>query len=200
MNKKVLITFFLIFLFVPFFEVSAQSDINDEEIEVFDTTGLPQWVKDTRRFDIIAFGTFPFSMFFTTFFYDLHRWNKDNGMSFQDRSYAPWPFKSAGAVDMTNQQFKRSILIAAGVSVVLAITDLLIVKYKRNQARRALEIKPPSGGTFSVVKTYPENDAPDKEKKTSEIPAGVDIPVETDNSPEADEIFEADSLLDAENM
>jgi hypothetical protein len=159
MKKNIFIIILFIFILSPFYQAEAQtSDTADEEEIVFNTTGLPQWVKDVRRWDIIAFGTFPFSMFFASFFHDLYRWNNANGFDFSNegRRYAPWPFKSAGAVDLTSQEFKRNILIAAGFSVVFAFIDLLIVKIRQNRERRRIESKPPSGGTYVIERRSTE--------------------------------------------
>jgi hypothetical protein len=124
--------------------------------------GFPQWAKDLRRWDIIAFGTFPFSMFFVNFFYDMYRWNKANGMEFssEGRRYAPWPFKSAGAVELTGREFRGTIIFAAGLSIVFAFTDLFIVKMKR---KKATETEPPPTGSYTVNKTQYEDDATEEE-------------------------------------
>jgi hypothetical protein len=158
MKKTVFIIFLFILVLSPFSRVSAQTDTAEEGEIVFNTTGLPQWVKDVRRWDIIAFGTFPFSMFFASFINDLYRWNNANGFDFsaEGRRYAPWPFKSAGAVDLTSQEFRRNILIAAGFSVAFAFIDLLIVKIRQNRERRRIESKPPSGGTYVIERRSPE--------------------------------------------
>jgi len=177
MNKIVFSLVLFILIMSPFYRAVAQSSVitTEDEIKVFNTTGLPQWVKDMRRWDIIAFGTFPFSMFLSSFFNDLYRWNKANGMDFssEGRRYAPWPFKSAGAVDLTSQEFGRNILIAAGISVTLAFTDLLIVKIRQNKERRRLENKPPSGGTFTIRRPN-EDGVEDEEPEVQEVPAGID--------------------------
>jgi len=126
----------------------------------FDTTGFPQWAKDFRRWDIIAFGVFPFALFFTTVATDLVRWNDANGMSMSDRRYAPWPFKSAGAAELTSREFGRTILFAAGLSIVLAFTDLIIVKMKR---RKAAKIEPPSKGSYTVENIQYGDDATEED-------------------------------------
>jgi hypothetical protein len=150
MKKTVFVMFLFIFVLSPF---QAQAQTADAEGEiVFDTAGLPQWVKDARRFDIIAFGSYPFSMFLVSFFHDLYRWNSANGMEFtnEGRRYAPWPFKSAGAIDLTSWEFKKNILFAAGLSAAFALIDLLIVKLRRDRERRRIESVPSSRGTYTI--------------------------------------------------
>jgi len=161
--KKVffLIIFFSLFL-IPVFQVSAQSLSSTEQTQiVFDTTGFPQWAKDLRRWEIVAFGTFPFSLFFVTFATDMVRWYNTNGMDFSayGRRYAPWPFRSAGAVDRSSQDLRRSIFMAAGLSMTTAFIDLFVVNRNRSNERRRLESMPP-GSTVIIERTPPENDDP----------------------------------------
>jgi hypothetical protein len=150
--------FFLIILFSLLFnavyKAEAQSlSTTKPTVTTFNSSGLPQWVKDFRRFDIITFGVFPFSMFFVTFATDMIRWNDANNLDFSEdgRRYAPWPLKSAGAVELTNDEYKKTILIAAGVSMGFAIIDLIIVNIKRTNERRRIESLP--SGSFEIIKT-----------------------------------------------
>jgi len=114
------------------------------------STDLPGWVRDLRRFDIIMFGIFPFSMFAVTTVTDLIRWWDANQWDVSDegRRYAPWPAKSAGAVEMTNDEIYRTVLIAAGVSVAVAFIDYLIVKNRRDNERRKAESLP--SGSYEI--------------------------------------------------
>jgi hypothetical protein len=124
---------------------------------VFDTSDFPLWAKDLRRWEIVAFGTFPFTMFAATFAMDTRRWIDQNSMDFSEdgRRYAPWPFKSAGAVDMTNKEHETTLLVAAGISVALAFADLIIVQIKRHKERQRAESLP--AGTIIIDKSpWPE--------------------------------------------
>jgi len=162
MMKKVFFVSVLFFLlFTPQFEAAAQSA---SVPNVFDMTDFPQWARDLRRFDIITFGSFPFSMFIVTFATDMFRWNNANGMDFNDMRYAPWPLKSAGAVDMTVEEYQRTILLAAGLSLVLALTDFVIVKIRQSNERRRIESRP--SGSFNINRGSNENsEAEDGEAK-----------------------------------
>ena len=77
--------------------LSAQTADRDEGGDT-----RPLWLRDIRRWEIVAFGTFPFTMFFTTIGMDMFRWQIHNGMDWNNRQYAPWPVKSAGAIAMTD--------------------------------------------------------------------------------------------------
>ena len=172
MMKKIFFASVLFFLiFIPQFEALAQgqntaAQSTDAPI-VFDMTGLPQWARDLRRFDIIAFGTFPFSMFVVTFITDLFRWYDANGMDFNDMRYAPWPLKSAGAVDMTGEEYQRTILIAAGLSLALAITDLIIVKIRQSHERRRIESRPT--GSYNIIRGSDENGEAEDDNEPANI-------------------------------
>jgi len=150
-----------VFLLSPVLRAEAQSNTDtntDTSSKVFDTTGFPQWVKDMRRWDIIAFGVFPFALFFTTMANDLNRWNNHN----RDNRYAPWPFKPAGAVEMTTAEFNRVLLQAACVAAAVAFTDLIIVLIKRNNERKRLESKSKSSAVIDIKPygTPPEDASP----------------------------------------
>jgi hypothetical protein len=125
----------------------------------FDTSGFPQWGKDLRRWEIVAFGSFPFAMFTATFAMDTTRW-ANHGMSWTDegRRYAPWPLKSAGAIKMTNHEQEMTMAIAAGISGGVAIADLVIIQIKRHKARqRALSL--PVGTPIISKRPWPEDSA-----------------------------------------
>jgi len=148
--------FFLLILFSLLFSLTYQAqaqNLSTDKPTEAKPSELPQWVKDFRRFDIITFGAFPFSMFFVTTVTDIIRWKDANNFDFSDegRQYAPWPLKSAGAVEMTNDEYARTILIAVGVSAAIALVDLLIVKLKRAKERRRIESLP--SGSIEIIKT-----------------------------------------------
>jgi len=152
MKNAVFLLFLIILLFSPFKEAAAQSSLSTTETTTvsFDTTGFPQWAKDLRRWNIITFGLFPFSMFVVSFTTDMIRWYNANNFdwSAEGRRYAPWPMKSAGGVEMTNHEFRQTILLALGLSASIALVDLLIVNLKRNKERRRLESMP--SGSYEI--------------------------------------------------
>jgi hypothetical protein len=154
-------------LTVPVYHAAAQTsspNTGNLTSNTFDTTGFPQWAKDLRRFEIVAFGSFPFSMFATTFVMDTRRWIDANGMDFSEtgRRYAPWPLKSAGAIAMTNQEIETTLIIAAGISVAVALTDFIIVQIKRQKERRRTESLP-AGNIIINTSPWPEGSAGDSD-------------------------------------
>jgi len=156
--------FFLLILISLLFNVAhhaqAQSLSTDKTTEA-KPNELPQWRKDLRRFDVITFGAFPFSMFFVTFATDMFRWQEANNFDFSEegRRYAPWPLKSAGGVEMTPEEYTRTILIAVGVSAAIALVDLIIVNIKRAKERRRIESLP--SGSIEIINTPYETDEND---------------------------------------
>jgi len=114
-------------------------------------TDFPQWAKDLRRYDVIAFGIFPFCIFFVNVSTDLIRWNQMNGMDWGGREYAPWPIKTAPAYERTTDEHFQNIMMAAGLSLSIALVDLLIVKLRDLRERRRLESLP--AGSFTIERT-----------------------------------------------
>jgi len=148
--------FFLLVLFSLLFNLAHQAqaqNLSTDKPTEAKPTELPQWRKDLRRFDVITFGAFPFSMFFVTFATDMIRWKDANNFDFSEegRRYAPWPLKSAGAVEMTNDEYVRTIFLAVGVSAAIALVDLVIVNIKRAKERRRIESLP--SGSIEINKT-----------------------------------------------
>ena len=125
----------LALLVVPVVLAPAQTNRNPRTAE---ERVRPQWVRDLRRWEIIAFGSFPFSMFFTTFTVDMFRWSNNSW----DNRYAPWPMKAAGAIAMTSNEMEMTLMIAAGLSVAIALTDFFIVQARRRRARLREEALP----------------------------------------------------------
>jgi hypothetical protein len=147
-----------ILFLVPLFRTAAQTGPVLASVS-FDMTGFPQWSKDMRRWEIVAFGTFPFSFFFTTFAMDMYRWNTQAGMNWSSDGlrYAPWPLKGAGAIEMSNNQREITLIAAAGISAAVAFVDLIIVKVKRDKERKRIENMGP-GTAIIIRRPYTEFD------------------------------------------
>jgi hypothetical protein len=144
------LTLFFLLLAIPVFLVPAQTNTNTTS-NFFDLSDAPQWVRDLRRWEIVAFGTIPFAMFTATFGMDMYRWNENNGMDFSDagRRYAPWPLKSAGAIAMESGEIEKTLIIAASLCVTVAFTDLIITQIKRAKAKKRAEALPHNATTIN---------------------------------------------------
>ncbi|MDR2802856.1 MAG: hypothetical protein LBB22_01035 [Treponema sp.] len=124
------------------------------QTEVVEEIEFPQWSKDLRRAEIVAFGTIPFSWLVSTVCMDISRTINHGG----DEQYLPWPLKPAGAPAMTNDEFVMTIGISLGISALIAVVDHVIIKYKRykaeklklmNSPREPITIRRPVSGGFN---------------------------------------------------
>jgi len=160
--KKRLTALLLLFMLSA---VSLMAQTTETSTESF-MENWPIWLRDMRRWEIVAFGSFPFSMFFATMGMNMYRWYNHNGMDFNDRTHAPWPLTSTGAVAMTDAEQRRTILIAIGLSASVAIADHLIVQSRRRRDRRRAEAMP--SGVIVINRT------PVAVEQPEETEAGID--------------------------
>jgi hypothetical protein len=142
---------FLVAIFIFFSPANAKAQTSSSG---FDMTGFPQWAKDLRRGEIVAFGTFPFAYLFTNLTVDTIRYASHDW----DRRYAPWPIKSTGSIDLSQKEEFRNLGIAAGSAVLIAVIDHLIVRHKRNKAEEQIRNLP--AGTPIIIRK-PLDDAGD---------------------------------------
>jgi hypothetical protein len=128
---KYIACFLVSLLLVSPIPVQAQTSTSTTNLvsTQFDTSDFPQWAKDLRRGEIVAFGSFPFMMLFTSVAMDSYRWYNNNW----DNRYAPFFLKSAGAVEMTETEQIITLTSAIAGSIVIALVDYFIVLYKRNK-------------------------------------------------------------------
>jgi len=168
MKKLFLFVFTLSLLSAPSDRVYAQTTTTTTET-TYKFSDMPRWVKDMRRFDIITFGAFPFSMFFVTFATDMIRWKRENDFdtSAEGRRYAPWPLKAPGAPERTDEERRKTIFISAGVSAGIALVDLSIVLIRRSIERRRLERK--LTGSFEIITSPYGEIEPEDFGKTGDV-------------------------------
>jgi hypothetical protein len=119
----------------------------------FDTSTFPQWAKDLRRAEIVAFGSFPFTLLVATMASDSVRWANNNW----DTRYAPWPVRSAGGIEMSSQQRLMTIGAAAAGSILISLVDHFIVRYKRDKAEKE-KLNLPDGSPIILRRPWPETD------------------------------------------
>ncbi|QQO08037.1 hypothetical protein [Breznakiella homolactica] len=113
---------------------------------------FPLWVKDLRRAEIVAFGSFPFTIFFAITAVDTYRWATHDW----DNRYAPWPVKSSGAVSMTNNELFLSLGIGIAGAVAISVADHIIIRVKRSRAEREIQALPP--GDPIIIRTPSRQD------------------------------------------
>jgi hypothetical protein len=111
----------------------------------------------------VAFGSFPFTMFASTFTMDSVRFFKND----MNRAYLPWPLKGPGAIEMSRQEKERTLLIAAAASITIAVIDFAIVKVKRSREARREQARD-RGGDIHVIRVPAGDAAPGEEPGTGD--------------------------------
>ena len=90
-------------------------------------------LKALRRGEIMFFGSFPFSLFFSYEAYDIYRFFAND----RQIQYAPWPFRRPDAVAYESYETTGVLVAAVSVSLVLAVVDYMIGKaIERRAAKR----------------------------------------------------------------
>jgi hypothetical protein len=115
---------------------------------------FPQWVRDLRRAEIIAFGAFPFAMFFAIAGVDTYRAATHDW----DSRYYPWPAKGPGAIEMNRDEHILTLEIAIAGSLVIALADHLILQVKRARAQKQ-RLDLPEGDLLILRKPWPPEEA-----------------------------------------
>ncbi|MDR3162112.1 MAG: hypothetical protein LBU28_10945 [Spirochaetaceae bacterium] len=113
---------------------------------------FPLWTRDLRRAEIVAFGSFPFTVLLGTFIVESVTYFNHG----QDSRYLPWPLKGAGGVSMSRDDRFRALGVAAAGSVLISLADFIIVRYKRNEAIRAAR-NLPQGTPIITRRPWPES-------------------------------------------
>jgi hypothetical protein len=139
--KRTVFCITLLLFSAAVFEAAAQSSTDSQTVTTFDMTGFPQWAKDIRRWEIVAFGVFPLALGVSGIGYNMYLDRNPN--------LNPSP----------NENFQTTLLIAVGVSAFVAFVDLIIVKTKQYRERRRIESLP-SGSV--LIETRPL-DSPQEE-------------------------------------
>ena len=160
----------MLFVFISLSRLWAQNSTVDASLPSvqFDMTGFPQWSKDLRRAEIVAFGSFPFMYFFTNLGFDTYRCATHGW----DTRYAPWPLKPAGAVEQTQSEKVMTLGIAAGGAVLVALVDYGIVLYKRNRQAKESRNLPP--GTPIIIRKPLYGEEGDSPASGTETPGSPD--------------------------
>jgi hypothetical protein len=96
------------------------------QIEPYTKDEFPQWAHDLRRTEVVTFGSLPFATLTVTLGFGIARWA--NGGSF------PNPLDKSASGYSQDEQI-QILLISAGISVALGLTDLTINLVKRHNAK-----------------------------------------------------------------
>jgi hypothetical protein len=123
--------------------VTPSEDYNSHE--------FPLWARDLRRAEIVAFGSFPFTVILGTLAVETVTYLNHNG----DSRYLPWPLKPAGGFAMSRDDRFLALGVAAVGSVLISLADFLIVQHKRQRAIRAARDLP-DGSLIITRRPWPE--------------------------------------------
>lgn len=115
--------------------------------EPYAAAEFPRWALDLRRAEAVAFGSLPFTVFFSAFAVDSWRFAAHDW----DRRYAPWPLKTAGAVPLSEDEALRTFALGCAGAAAVAVADYLLVAVKRRAERKSVAGKPRAA--FTVERT-----------------------------------------------
>lgn len=89
------------------------------------------FLKGLRRFEIIAFGSFPIMLFYANLGFDLSRYIRSG----YDAYYAPWPLKSEYSYSASTSEILSAIGTAALLSVGVGTLDAIIRSIRKSGRR-----------------------------------------------------------------
>jgi hypothetical protein len=89
------------------------------------------------RFEIVSLGSYPITLFYTGFAFDLQRYLA-NG---RDSAYAPWPFKGTYSASLSTSERLTRLGVALGVSFAVGAVDAIIHASKVKAAKRLHEAR-----------------------------------------------------------
>jgi hypothetical protein len=145
---KVRILFFSIFSLVIL--APSFSQTITPQIEPYTKDEFPQWARDLRRTEIVTLGSLPFVTLTATLGFGIVRWA--NGGS------VPNPLDKSASGYSQDEQI-QILLISAGTSVALGLTDLTINLIKRHIAKTRQNT---NSGAITVT---PLNESPPPESE-----------------------------------
>lgn len=90
-----------------------------------------------RRFEIIAFGALPLTLFFTNFGFELYHFVDYDF----DMSWAPWPFSGESTDSIDDSERFLRIGVAAGLALTVACVDALIRYLQDRKAARQADAR-----------------------------------------------------------
>ncbi len=119
--KKILSIIILIFFFSMFLFSEDKADYVPYEASEF-----PQWALDMRRFEVIFFGTIPFSIFYASIGYSMYTYASHNWAI----EYAPALFGNKTPPKLTNDQKLEVLAVSLSISTAAALIDYFLGKLK----------------------------------------------------------------------
>ncbi|MFP4068029.1 MAG: hypothetical protein ACLFS5_11090 [Spirochaetaceae bacterium] len=113
---------------------SSLVEAQDSAPEPYAPKEFPQWSRDLRRGEIIAFGSFPIALLVSNIGYDAVRFfRKSLEAGEWNYTYAPWFFGPPEKPPLTQQERVGVLMTAAGVSVGVALIDYVIGRIRADR-------------------------------------------------------------------
>lgn len=120
-----------IFFVIILFSICAKSFSQDANTtpKPYEDSEFTEFQLDLRRFEIITFGSLPFITLDVVIIYSAYTWIKSGfGQSF------PNPFTQMS--NYTKNEIIGVIITSFSISILIAVTDLIINKIKRNESNK----------------------------------------------------------------
>jgi len=117
--KKILLTVLIILVF-------SGLSFSEESVNYtpYNQSEFPQWAQDLRRFEVVFFGTIPFSFLYSSTGYSIYTYASHNW----DSSYAPALLGNKTPPVLTTDDKLQVLTIALGVSATAAFVDFILGK------------------------------------------------------------------------
>jgi hypothetical protein len=87
------------------------------------------------RLEIVSLGSYPISLFYIGFIYDIKRYYENN----QDSAYLPWPFNATSSVSLDNSERVARLEAALCLSLSVGVIDAIIHASKVKKEKRLRE-------------------------------------------------------------
>lgn len=185
----------LILLLILLFSCSSKlfcETKNSTTPEPYEEDEFPEWAKDLRRGEIIAFGSMPFVTTWVTVGYGLvGMWIIPEGNKYHLDDF-PNPLDKSKNI-FTEDQIKLVVSASAIISIGLGITDFIINNSKRNKLRKEMQLKEEMKGKSTVTPLTPE-EAGELLRKNSVLPT------ETENVHVDAESYEENNVSQTEDI
>ncbi len=121
----------LLVAFVLIAGVPCALSAQDHTPQPYSPDEFQGWMKDLWRAEIILVGSFPITLFLTLESYDLYRYF-NTGF---DAAYAPWPFNTGSALNLSAQEQTWIVVTAVGLSLTVAVIDFMIGRWNATSQR-----------------------------------------------------------------
>ncbi len=108
-------------------QTGSPAAVTVPEAEPYDEAEFPGWLVLLRRAEVVAVGSFPFTMLASQLLYTVGRYalfSLSAGQSLPE--YLPPLFAAQGAVPLNSDDNRAIVLGAVGLSVLIATADFLL--------------------------------------------------------------------------